>query len=128
MPPVRAAGVAARVSRHPASDGHSASRSSPCGRVAGRWPARPATIADRTTQLRARPRKIGIEQGNAVLADDAGARAQAGHRLNDQREAVREAVARTAVEPPRGRSFRATTAQKKLLSFPRKREGGCRGV
>src|SRR5262249_51229933 len=41
---------AARVSRHPASDGHSASRSSPCARVAGRWPARPATIADRTTR------------------------------------------------------------------------------
>src|SRR5262249_19213446 len=34
-------------SRRPASGGHSASRSSPCGRVAGRWPARPATIADR---------------------------------------------------------------------------------
>src|SRR2546429_1003041 len=42
MPPVRAAGVAARVSRRPASDGHSATRSSPCARVAGRWPARPA--------------------------------------------------------------------------------------
>jgi hypothetical protein len=29
-------------------DGRSASRSSPCGRVAGRWSAQPATIADRT--------------------------------------------------------------------------------
>src|SRR5215831_1508949 len=43
MLPVRAADAAARVSRYPASDGHSASRSSPCGHVAGRWPARPAT-------------------------------------------------------------------------------------
>ena len=42
--------VAGRVSRHPASDGRSASRSWPCGRVAGRWSARPATIADRTAQ------------------------------------------------------------------------------
>jgi hypothetical protein len=49
-PPVRAAGVAARVSRRPASGAHLASRSSPCGRVAGRWPARLATIADRTTR------------------------------------------------------------------------------
>ena len=29
---------------------HSASRSSPCARGAGRWPAQPATIADRTTR------------------------------------------------------------------------------
>src|SRR5215510_1429535 len=47
-----------------------------------------------------------IERGNAVViagdsfaVDDAGARAQAGQRLNDQREAVSEVVARTAVEP-----------------------------
>src|SRR5262249_15333100 len=39
-----------RVSPPPASDGRPASRSSPCGRVAGRWPAQPETIADRTTR------------------------------------------------------------------------------
>src|SRR5262249_13468841 len=47
-----------------------------------------------------------IERGNAVVIagdcfaiDDAGARAQAGQRLDYQREAMREVVARTAVEP-----------------------------
>jgi hypothetical protein len=58
----RSADAAARVSRRPASGGHSASRSSPCGRVAGRWPARPATIADRTTRTpaaRAGSRAVG---------------------------------------------------------------------
>src|SRR6516225_7583069 len=46
-----------------------------------------------------------IERGNAVViagdsfaVDDAGARAQAGQRLDDQREATGEVVARTAVE------------------------------
>src|SRR5262249_2021816 len=72
MPPVRAAGVAARVSRRPASGGHSASRSSPCGRVAGRWPARPATIADRTTRT---PQAVAIanqDHGRAPMAVAAG--------------------------------------------------------
>src|SRR5215831_18611334 len=67
MPPVRAVGVAARVSRHPASDGHSASRSSPCGRVAGRWPARPATIADRTTRT---PASRGGSRSGSWLRPD----------------------------------------------------------
>src|SRR6516162_5730758 len=47
-----------------------------------------------------------IERGNAVViaddclaVDDARARAQARQRLNDQREAVGEVVARTAIEP-----------------------------
>jgi len=47
-----------------------------------------------------------IERGNAVViagdsfaVDDAGARAQAGQRLDDQREAIGEVVARTAIEP-----------------------------
>jgi len=47
--PLFALQTSQRVSRRPASGGHSASRSSPCGCVAGPWPARPATIADRTT-------------------------------------------------------------------------------
>src|SRR5262249_53103270 len=47
-----------------------------------------------------------IERGNAVViagdsfaVDDAGARAQAGQCLDDQREAMGEVIARTAIEP-----------------------------
>jgi hypothetical protein len=47
-----------------------------------------------------------IERGNAVIipgdsfaVDDAGARAQAGQRLDDQGEATGGIVARTAIEP-----------------------------
>ena len=47
-----------------------------------------------------------IERGNTVVIagdsfaiDDAGARAQACQRLNNQREATGEIVARTAIEP-----------------------------
>ena len=47
-----------------------------------------------------------IERGNAVVIasdsfaiDDAGARAQPRERINDQREAVGEVIAGTAVEP-----------------------------
>jgi hypothetical protein len=47
-----------------------------------------------------------IERGNAIVIashsfaiDDAGARTQAGQRINDQREATGEIIARTAVEP-----------------------------
>ena len=43
------AGACSRFYRQ-SSGGHSASRSSPCGRVAGRRSAQPATIADRTTR------------------------------------------------------------------------------
>src|SRR5262249_25434505 len=67
MPPVRAAHVAARVSRRPASGGHSASRSSPCARVAGRWSAQPATIADRTTRT---PASRGDSQSGSWLRSD----------------------------------------------------------
>jgi hypothetical protein len=37
--------------------------------------------------------------GNRLAVDDAGARAQAGQRLDDQREAIGEIIAGTAVEP-----------------------------
>jgi hypothetical protein len=47
-----------------------------------------------------------IERGNAVVIashsfaiDNAGARAQPGERINDQREAMGEIVAGTAIEP-----------------------------
>jgi hypothetical protein len=47
-----------------------------------------------------------IERGNAVViagdslpVDDAGTRAQAGQRLDNQREATSEVIARTALEP-----------------------------
>jgi hypothetical protein len=47
-----------------------------------------------------------IERGNATVVasdsfavDNAGARAQAGQRFDDQREATGEIIARTAVEP-----------------------------
>jgi len=50
-----------------------------------------------------------IERGNAVViagdsfaVDDAGARAQARQRLDDQREAAGEVVARTTIEPHSG--------------------------
>ncbi len=50
-----------------------------------------------------------IERGHAVViagdsfaVDDAGARAQAGQRLDDQREATGEIIARAAVEPHAG--------------------------
>src|SRR5262249_59741202 len=53
----------ARVCRDRAWEGHGASRSSPCGCVAGRWPARPATIADRTTRT---PASRGDNQSGTV--------------------------------------------------------------
>ena len=37
--------------------------------------------------------------GDSFTVDDAGARAHACQRLHDQREAVREVVPRTAIEP-----------------------------
>jgi len=47
-----------------------------------------------------------IERGDAIVitgdsfaVDDAGARAQPGKRINDQREAMGEIVAGTAIEP-----------------------------
>src|SRR5262249_9975504 len=75
MPPARAAGALGRGFRRPASDGHLASRSSPCGRVAGRWPARPATIADRTTRTLA---SRGDSQSGSWLRPDGRAVASSG--------------------------------------------------
>src|SRR5215471_13211674 len=40
-----------------------------------------------------------VVASNRLPIDDAGARAQAGQRLNDQREAAGEVIAGTAVEP-----------------------------
>jgi glucose-6-phosphate dehydrogenase assembly protein OpcA len=37
--------------------------------------------------------------GNRLAVDDAGARAQAGRRLDDQRETIGEVIAGTAVNP-----------------------------
>ena len=37
--------------------------------------------------------------GDSFAVDDAGTRAQAGQRLDDQREAASEIIARTAIEP-----------------------------
>jgi len=37
--------------------------------------------------------------GNRLPVDDAGARAQAGQRLDNQREAIGEIITRAAVEP-----------------------------
>src|SRR5262249_558818 len=37
--------------------------------------------------------------GDSFAVDNAGARAQPGERINDQREATSEVVARTAIEP-----------------------------
>jgi len=47
-----------------------------------------------------------VERGNAIViasdsltVDDAGARAQPGERINDQRETAGEVIARTTIEP-----------------------------
>jgi hypothetical protein len=48
--PVRAADAAARVSRHLASDGHSATRSWPCEHAVDPSTARPETIGGRTAR------------------------------------------------------------------------------
>src|SRR5262249_57339615 len=59
-----------------------------------------------------------IERGDAVViagdsfaVDDAGARAQACQRLDDQREATSEVVARTAIEPHLRASFAGNDAE-----------------
>jgi hypothetical protein len=64
-----------------------------------------------------------IERGNAVIVashrftiDDAGARAQAGQRLDDQREAAGEVVAGSAEKP------HALTAGTKLQKIFRHRK------
>src|SRR6516164_7753030 len=65
-----------------------------------------------------------IERGNAVViagdsfaVDDAGARAQPGERINDQREAVSEIIARAAVEPHLRASLAGNDAEAVVLDL-----------
>src|SRR5262245_45456498 len=65
-----------------------------------------------------------IERGNAVVIagdslaiDNARPRAQAGQRLNDQREAMGEVVARTAVEPHLCAGLAGNDAEAVMLHF-----------
>src|SRR5262245_30126378 len=65
-----------------------------------------------------------IERGNAVVIagdsfaiDDAGARAQACQRLDDQREATGEIVARTAIEPHPPASLAGNDAEAVMLDL-----------
>src|SRR6516165_2321511 len=65
-----------------------------------------------------------IERGNAVVIagnslaiDDAGARAQACQRLDDQWEAASEVVARTAVEPHLRASLAGNDAEAVVLDL-----------
>src|SRR6516164_5627665 len=65
-----------------------------------------------------------IERGNAVViagdsfaVDDAGARPQPGERINDQREAVGEVIARTAVEPHLRASLAGNDAEAVMLNL-----------
>src|SRR5262249_20830471 len=65
-----------------------------------------------------------IERGNAVViagdsfaVDDAGARAEAGQRFDDQREAVGEVIAGTAVEPHLCAVLAGNDAEAVVLDF-----------
>src|SRR5262249_31519165 len=65
-----------------------------------------------------------IERGNAVVIasdsfaiDDAGAGAQAGERISDQRETVGEIVARTAIEPHLRASLAGNDAEAVVFDF-----------
>src|SRR5262245_14116559 len=65
-----------------------------------------------------------IERGNAVViagdsfaVDDAGAGAQAGQRLDDQREAMGEVITRTAVEPHLRVLLAGNDAEAVMLDF-----------
>jgi hypothetical protein len=65
-----------------------------------------------------------IEQSDAVVitgdrlaVDDAGARAQAGQRLDDQREAIGEIIAGTAVEPHLSAVLSGDDAKAIVLDF-----------
>ncbi len=55
--------------------------------------------------------------GDSFPVDDAGARAQTGQRLNDQREAVGEVVARTAIEPYLRASLAGNDAEAVMFDF-----------
>jgi hypothetical protein len=65
-----------------------------------------------------------IERGDAVViardsfaVDDAGARAQACQRLDDQRETTGEVVARTAIEPHLPASLAGNDTKAVVLDF-----------
>ena len=65
-----------------------------------------------------------IERGNTVVIasnclpiNDAGARAQPGERINDQREATSEVVAGTAIEPHLGAGLAGNDAEAIVLNF-----------
>jgi hypothetical protein len=65
-----------------------------------------------------------IERGDAILiagdclaVEDAGTRAQACQRLDDQREAVGEVIARTAVEPHLRAGLAGNDAEAIVLDF-----------
>src|SRR5262245_384222 len=65
-----------------------------------------------------------IERGNAVViagdsfaVDDAGARAQAAQRLNDQREATGEVIAGTAIEPHQRANLAGNDAEAVVLDL-----------
>ena len=55
--------------------------------------------------------------GDSFAVDDAGARPQPGERINDQREAVGEVIARTAVEPHLRASLAGNDAEAVMLNL-----------
>src|SRR5262245_11725313 len=72
-----------------------------------------------------------VERGNAVViasdslaVDDAGARAQACERLDDQREAVGEVIARTAIEPHLRASLAGNDAEAVVLDLMQPQAAG----
>src|SRR5262249_52898732 len=72
-----------------------------------------------------------VERGNAVViasdslaVDDAGARAQACQRLDDQREAVGEVIARTAIEPHLRASLAGNDAKAVVLDLVQPQAAG----
>src|SRR5262249_44497889 len=58
-----------------------------------------------------------VVAGHRLAVDDAGARAQACQRLDDQREATGEVIARTAVEPQLRASLAGNDAEAVVLDF-----------
>src|SRR6266566_5423542 len=67
MAPARVAGAAERGSRHLASDGHSATRSWPCGHAVDPSTARPETIEGRTAR---KPGDCGGSRSGSWLRPD----------------------------------------------------------
>src|SRR5262249_32386118 len=62
-------------------------------------------------------RNAVVIAGNSFAVDDAGARAQAGQRLDDQREATGEVVAGTAIEPHLCALLAGNDAEAVVLDF-----------